>query len=470
MKHLERMEWSHRPHFFPRQMLTADQLNSGLDDEMMRQQLLNRAIHGYGVVVGFGLVVGSDGGTLNLHRGCLELTDGLALDRHGRMLLWRGGRIGIEDLIGPRPAAAGYYTLSAHFACRPPLADVCSPVSSDRSQWSKEGVVFTLREGCSDVDRDCPHHPSGSCVGPDEYLCRRTGGLPGHRRDTVRVSDDVGWLLRRPGELCPTDVDGWLYDPDPRVAVPLACVEICDLADREQDPDCEPCFGFCPSAPRSCEVRPFVYRNPLLYELANRCDVALSRVEWISWKDWIDRGWKERIPWAEFAQRLRTDEPGMKIRFTRPIQVATIHPASIFFAALTHERNSDYWERHQVPMRLDPIDDDGGLAWGVALVPDQDWLSAEVTGRRSSLFGGARFELTIRGQLLRDECGQVLDARPVGLPDGHGQAMPGGDFISVFRVRRRRDDGPAAGAAEGDADAAALAGAPAAGAPENAAE
>ena len=37
-------------------MLTAEQLNAGLEDELMRQRLLNRAVHGYGVVVGFGLV------------------------------------------------------------------------------------------------------------------------------------------------------------------------------------------------------------------------------------------------------------------------------------------------------------------------------------------------------------------------------------------------------------------------------
>ena len=60
-------------------------------------------------------------------------------------------------------------------------------------------MVFTLREGCSDIDRDCPEHPIGSCVGHDEYLWRRTGGLLGDDA-TVPISDDVWCLLRRPGE------------------------------------------------------------------------------------------------------------------------------------------------------------------------------------------------------------------------------------------------------------------------------
>src|SRR3712207_2569889 len=105
----EHSSWSSRPVFRPRQMLTAEQLNRGLDDEMMRQQLLNRAIHGFGVVVGFGLVVRDDG-VLDLDQGCLELTGGLALDRHGRMLHWRGGRIAPDDVVGRPPDCEGPYT------------------------------------------------------------------------------------------------------------------------------------------------------------------------------------------------------------------------------------------------------------------------------------------------------------------------------------------------------------------------
>lgn len=478
MKHLERMAWSHRPHFVPRQMLTAEQLNSGLDDEMMRQQLLNRAIHGYGVVVGYGPAVRDDG-TLDLHRGCLELTGGLALDRHGRMLYWRGGRIGMDHLVGPRPDHEGHYTLSAHFACRPPLTDACHPIAGDDSQWSREGVVFTLRAGCSDIDRCCPEHPIGSCVGHDEYLCRRTGGLPGNDAGTVRVSDDVQWLLRKPGQLCPTDVGMWMYDPDPEVAVPIACLEICDLANprpgeheheheaegeegQETGPECEPRYGFCPARPRACRVRPLVYRNPLLYELSNCCDVELPRIRSISWQDWIDRGWSTPVEWDDFRERITR---GLEIRFSRPIQVGTLHEASIHLAAVIKNRDADYWISRRVPTvrrsgrtYIEPIDRYGDVAWGVRLRPTPDWLRSEVTGDDSNLFYGAHFELTIRGQILRDECGQVLDARPVA---AHGRARcetrPGGDFVSVFRVaprpaRDRSTDGEGDGEGDGDGE------------------
>ncbi|GAA2756228.1 hypothetical protein [Actinopolymorpha rutila] len=429
----ERSVWSARPSFRPRQMLTAHQLNAGLADEILREQLLNRAVHGYGVVVGLGLAVDEDGALIVEH-GCVELTGGLALDRHGRMLYWKGGHIRPSDIVGEPPTAEGSYTLSAHFATHLPDTDGCFPFAGERAQWRKEGVVFTLRPECAPVDRHCAHHPDGACIGHDAYVCRRTGARPGPDPSNVPVSPDVDWVLAEPGELCATGLDGWWYDPDPDVCVPIACVQIRNLA----DPGCEPCYGFATESPDVCAVRPFVYRNPLLYELVKGCDVRLPRVEEISWQDWIDGGWRKRVPWPEFAERIAE---GLEIRFTRPVRIATINQAGIFVTVRTQEEDADYWLPRQVPMRFVYVDEEGDAercACVVRLVPESDWLAAEVTGRRSSLFGGAQVEVTIRGQLLRDTCGRMLDARPLDIAHGErGHERPGGDFVSAFRVARR---------------------------------
>ena len=61
MTHTTPTAWSTRPRFRPRQMLTAEQLNTGIDDELLRERLLNRAVHGYGVVLGFAPKVDQDG-------------------------------------------------------------------------------------------------------------------------------------------------------------------------------------------------------------------------------------------------------------------------------------------------------------------------------------------------------------------------------------------------------------------------
>lgn len=473
----ERGAWSRRPSFTPRQMLTAEQLNAGLADELMRQQLLSRAVHGYGVVLGFALSVDDDG-ALDLRRGCIELSGGLALDRHGRMLLWEGGRLGPGDLVGPPPRGPGWYTLCVHYARRGPQDEDCRP--GDDAHWAQHGVVFSLHQGCREVDRNCPEHPDGRCLSHSEYLGVRTGGLPGDPE-----SPDVEWLLRQPGPMRPTGDDEWDYDADTEVCVPLACVRICDLAaeddvdqdsgkddgkdphqyadldragdpgqgraepDRREDgghpeprPDpCDPRYGFCPGTkPDTAGVRPFVYRNPLLYDLTSCCDADLPRVRSVSWQDWLDDGWSAPVPWRAFEERLTST--GLEVWFTGPLDPRTLHEASVFIAAF-YQQDDASWLSYRVPLaEVTPLgkdgDDGADEVWGARLVFDDEWLGAEVTGRRSNLFAGARIEVTVRGQLLRDRCGRMLDARPPGLECGvRCQARSGDDFVTAFQVEQR---------------------------------
>ena len=110
--------------------------------------------------------------------------------------------------------------------------------------------------------------------------------------------------------------------------------------------------------------------------------------------------------------------------------------------AIYEERRSDYWIAQRVPFSsFEPLGVDGDFAFGVRLVPADEWLDAEVTGTRSTLFDGAQFEITVRGQLIRDDCNQMLDARPLDI-DAHArcQARPGDDFLTVFQVAGRERD------------------------------
>jgi hypothetical protein len=484
---IERSRWSRRPNFAPRQLLTARQLNVGLEDGLERQRLLNRALHGHGVVFGYGLEVDDDG-VIVLDRGCIELTCGLALDRHGRMLYWQGGRIGMQDIVGKLPECEGSYTLCVHYAERVPQPEGCLPYSSDDTRWRDEGVAFSLKPDCDEADRNCPSHPDGSCITHDDFVCQRTGAVPGSSPGTLPTSDDLDWACTEPGPLCPTDHGNWGYDP--AACVPIACVKICDLTrpgddgrpgtespaheesqptsyrptpsepDRgkpgddepgqadpsdphHHEPHCDPKYGFCPSEPEVCKVRPHVYRTPLLYELLNCCDVDLPRVRSVSWSAWLEHGWDAAVPWPEFKRRMLSSTDGFAIWFTKPIEISTLHPGTIYLAAVYQEPRTDYWMVQRVPLReLRPLRRDGEYASGVQLVPEKDWIKAEIRGDRSTLFAGARFEVTVRGQLLRDECGQMLDARPLDIDSAaRCQGRPGGDFTSVFRVAPREDPG-----------------------------
>src|SRR5687768_5902329 len=94
--------WSKRPRFAPRQLLDAERLNAALDDELERQRLLNVALHGWGVVFGFGVGFRDTGPDRRRTRAsCVHITCGLALDAYGRMLHTEVRRLSLAELEGP---------------------------------------------------------------------------------------------------------------------------------------------------------------------------------------------------------------------------------------------------------------------------------------------------------------------------------------------------------------------------------
>lgn len=437
--------WSRRPHFAARQLLTAHQLNAANDDELERQRLLNRALHGYGIIYGYGLTV-DEHGLVNPDRGCVDISAGLGFDRHGRMLYWGGGLLAVGDIVGPPPDCEGTYTLRVHYAEREDPRDDCGYCDIDHAIWREQGVVFSLTLDWTEADRSCPEHPDGDCISHGEYLCQRTGGMSGPEHKTVPPAEDLQWVDTAPGPLHKTVNGEWRYDPRLEVAIPVARLEVCDRTKNDEysseyEPDCDPIYEFCRSRSDACQVRPLVYRNPLLYELLNCCDVDAARIYAYSW-DVTNWHWPEVAPWDEFVARALADEPeaGFTIRFSKPIHARTIHPGSIFITAMYHEDRTDYWMGQRIPIaELRLLDSDGEYARGVQIIIDrQEWIPAELTGKRSTLDQGFRFELTVRGQLLRDNCGNMLNARPVDIDAAKRcQDRPGGDFLSVFEVGPR---------------------------------
>jgi hypothetical protein len=76
-----------------------------------------------------------------------------------------------------------------------------------------------------------------------------------------------------------------------------------------------------------------------------------------------------------------------------------------------------------------------------------DWIEDEIFSDADSEIAarGCRIELTVRGHLLRDECGRTLNAIPIDInplgtvPKWSGQDQPGDDFLVTFRVAKRLD-------------------------------
>ncbi|MBD3925676.1 hypothetical protein IEZ26_13670 [Nocardioides cavernae] len=443
--------WSKRPLFAPRQLLDADRLNAALDDELERQRVLNLALHGWGVVFGFGVELRELGRDGQPPRKRLLVGCGVALDPFGRMLRTDDRLLSLADVEGSPPKASGRYTLVAHHAERldPPDHDSCGSASP---QWREYGVVYTLRHGCEPPGDGCPPLPDDECLSRTDYVRRRIGSA---REKQPGLSKDLEHACERPGSLQATRCGSWCYDKD--AGVPIACVEIRDLRERVEKDGADPggdtaktkgdgwpesdarCLVIDRVCTDECSPVPHVYRNPLLLELLNCCDVALPRVERVSWPGWAGSG---GVSWDEFSTRIQVvDEgraaDGLAIWFTRPVRANTLTTASVLLTALTQEELADYWTSSRVPIEVRPLEPVGELARGVQLVADREWLAAEVTGRRSSLTDGFRLEITLRGQLLRDDCGHMLDAVPTDLDCTRCQRRPGDDLIWAFEVGER---------------------------------
>ncbi|HEY0412418.1 MAG TPA: hypothetical protein VGD66_04680 [Allosphingosinicella sp.] len=405
--------WTRRPLFSPTQMLTAEQLNLMMDEERSRTEKLMRGLHGNGVI--FGLAVTREVGPTPLRVSC-----GMALDRHGRLLHWAGGAVTPAELVIPE--CEGRFTLMIHYARREVPGGGCGPCS-DQPQWIEEGVVYSLRHECSPLDRTCVRPSEASCIGLDEYVCLRNGSREGR----LPPAADLEWACSQSGALTRIGCSDIFYDAE--AGIPIACVQVRNLC---ENPECKPQWGFGEIG-ETCEVRPWVHRTPLLYELIKGCQNNLAHVESVRWgpnRSSSADGWPDEVPWEEFADALRQ---GPEIAFTKAVSADTVHPGSVFLAAILWERQADYMLTRRIPAALQPLDAGDGYATRFRLRINSDWIRNEIE-TRSELKSGGRVELTIRGQMIRDRCDNMLDALPLDYgPRTPPHSRPGGDFVALLR-------------------------------------
>src|SRR6185503_13313811 len=85
-----------RNNYFEGKRLTADSFQVEQKYLNDRRHLLNRAIHGWGVVYGYGIIPTGDDGCSEPG---MKITAGLALDQCGRELLQNGGEIKLGDQL-----------------------------------------------------------------------------------------------------------------------------------------------------------------------------------------------------------------------------------------------------------------------------------------------------------------------------------------------------------------------------------
>jgi hypothetical protein len=467
-----------RNNYFEGKRLTADAFRVEQDYLIDRRRLLNRAIHGWGVVYGFGMKMAppdEDGAAGRFH-----IDQGLALDACGRELVRvRGAAVGLRDVVliddkGKRLSRddAGLgdddqrnpqridprrecWMLSVHYAeqSMDPMP-VNDPCSCERKEWDHvcETVRFSLRrvncrECCDqhDCTLDC-ECGAGPCC--DEH---RTGKHP------IEMGAAVARRLRkhpvqRGGCRClcehltglrfPDDCDCLTEIEEPcarvrvdlRHGVPLACVSL------TQD-DCE--RWIFDEEFEACGPRRLVKRNDLLFDLIRGCD--LTRISAIGWAPW--HRLETEVSFKDFQASFGDQDPADKdrnitrdywVEFSRPVRAETVR-ADCFSMTITITEDAEGWyESRRVPI-VDVVKSggDGVHITRATLVVEAGWATDAVTVRRHKIFDkdNALVEIAVLGDFIVDCNGQTVDANAIGLaPPPTGNGTPGGTFHSNFRV------------------------------------
>jgi len=419
-----------RNKYFVGKRLSPESFRNEQHYHIGRRRLLNRAIHGCGIVQGFTIETAPvEGGKLAIQ---LLLGPGLALDAAGReLLLPEETTLAFGDLHvaevkkdTPAPIEPSCWLLSAHYAERPidpiSLRDACS---CERKEWNRicETIVFCLRP-CKEGDCQRCCDPGERC--PD---CNDDGARDG--RSTCEVICDT--LTQTPPE--PPD-ETWIEVCGARVdvsaGVPLACITVGE--------DCGKWAIL--EVDEICAARQFVKRNDLLFDLIP--DRDLTCIEEVSWEA-IHR---QSVPFVQFADFFpEVEKEGDKclpcdtkfsVRFSGPVQARTVTTDCV--AMRVYFRDGGWDRVLHVPIAAFHPDEEL-RATSAHIVVDGEWVEEKIKGTPEDIFRRpdlpVHVEIEIRGDYILDCCGRALDANARGLvaaPGGNG--TPGGTLLSRFWV------------------------------------
>jgi hypothetical protein len=402
-----------------------------------RRRLLNRAIHGWGVVYGFEIAKAPSGSLL--------IKPGLALDKCGRELLQveelslavddvpvidkAGRHLDLASALRPAQSAPGTapislpaecWLLSAHYAEQDTEeVKAGDPCHCEHMEWNYtcETVRFSLQsmdcaECCKEpeCELNCQCPPEGWCQQPDS--AGRRGGRQCLCDYATRPS---------PGPACGSLEPCGSVRVDCHNGVPLACVKIV------KDQCGEWSFGDVDA----CAPRRLVKRNDLLFDLIRGCD--LTTIENYGWRHWHRRSLPP-VPFSEFADAF-AQASGYEtkyvtrdfwVKFSRPVRRETVQQDCFVMTVISSEADDRWWETSRVPIvQVQMADAD--LIELATLVVDGPWLRGTVRSD-SSRFQNKPFrvELEVRGDFIIDCNGQAIDANANG--------TPGGTFVSTFLV------------------------------------
>jgi hypothetical protein len=411
----QKCETGLRNNYFEGKRLTVDSFRVEQEYLNERRRLLNRAVHGWGVVYGYAITHVPPTPT---KPGGLVIGAGLALDKCGRELLNTETPIELHDLIiidkdcrrcdlenvlpesgsderranGDCPRRC--WLLSVHYAEeRTSQVQVNDPCRCEHDEWDHtcETVRFSLQNvdcaRCFERDCKCGKEPRDD--EPPATDDEASGAQ--HRRDGCRWVCEHLTNLELGGKcdhLCTIEEACGRVRVDLHNGVPLACVELVQDGGR---------WTFKKWI-EACVPRQLVKRNDLLFDLI--CDCDLTQIDEIGWSEWHRR--RKWVPFDEFSEALgpaARHQHGFItkdfwVKFSRPVLEDSLRPDCFAMTAMSAEREGGWWQTFRVPIvdidtTLVPPrpDDPPNHVRSARMVVDEAWVEDAVRGHRTIFIG-----------------------------------------------------------------------------------
>lgn len=381
-----------------------------------RRRLINRAMHGWGVVYGYLVALSSAGQPPGIVIGA-----GLAFDHMGQELVQTEQitvTLNAMTLVG-EACEGNFYLLRVHYAERLTAeVDISDSCSCNRRQWDHvcETVYYSLENVSPPGDdrdqqpcdlactcRNCSQRPIGK--GP------RAGALPCLCEHLTKLA---------PG--ADTHVD--LHN-----GVPLAYLTLEKLNDDS---------NWQVSAVNDvCGPRRLVKRNDLLFDLIRGCD--LTRITDISWDRWHrsddEMSWGEFDSHFEYASGSGTNcVTKFRVAFSRPVAMKTLTPNCFSMTFLVSQSEGGWLIPQRAPIieiQYEPEPaPNTALTKSAVLVVSRGWVQDALRSSQSVFtFLPTPVEIEIYGDYILDGNGQPVDA--------NGNGTPGGTFHSHFTIAEK---------------------------------
>lgn len=403
-----------RNQYFEGKRLTADSFRVEQEYALDRRRLLNRAIHGWGVVYGYALkpAPAKDGHTQS-QWGRLQIGAGLALDECGRELLHtRPTSLGFDDVTlidkkgrsikdkdgSPikRPPEGSYeprnariqdgderpqacWLLSVHYAEQlvGPIK-ISDPCSCERNEWDHvcETVRFSLRQvdceacckafecelecGCGTCPC-CGEHAAEtrpeqqSTVGSQENNEQCESSEPSQISNNPVNRGGCQCLCEHLTGLQEAECGGLreIEDACAHIRADLCHgVPLACVSLREGECDGEWLFDRWVDA---CGPRRLVKRNDALFDLIRGCD--LTRISGIGWECW--HRVTDPVQWKAFKDSFGTEKPPESgrnpttqywVEFSRPVRKDTVRADCFSMTVIAAESEGGWGIAHRVPI------------------------------------------------------------------------------------------------------------------------